>query len=78
MAILLLSAQSCQNKTEMQSTNQNQIKMENSAEKASIENVLNSYGDALNTADVSKVLQYIHRTEYLCLLPFLPLQERSN
>ena len=57
MAILLLSAQSCQNKTEMQSTNQNQIKMENSAEKASIENVLNSYGDALNTAYVSKVLQ---------------------
>jgi uncharacterized protein (TIGR02246 family) len=57
MAILLLSAQSCQNKTEMQSTNQNQIKMENSAEKASIENVLYSYGDALNTADVNKVLQ---------------------
>ncbi|MDX8568334.1 SgcJ/EcaC family oxidoreductase [Elizabethkingia sp. HX XZB] len=57
MVILLLSAQSCQNKTEMQSTNQNQIKMENSAEKASIENVLYTYGDALNTADVSKVLQ---------------------
>ena len=50
MAILLLSAQSCQNKTEMQSTNQNQIKMENSAEeKASEVGTFYTYGDALNT-----------------------------
>lgn len=47
----------CQNRTKNYSNNLNQNTMEQATEKSAIENVLLTYGDALNTSDVNKVLQ---------------------
>ncbi|MDI1356115.1 MAG: DUF4440 domain-containing protein [bacterium] len=58
-AVLLTSLVACQNQTENNSnnsTNSNQIKMEQTAEKTEIEKLLFSYRDALNVSDVNKVL----------------------
>lgn len=56
-AMLLLSAAACTNETNNQSHSLNQNTMEQANEKSAIEKVLLAYGDALNTADVNKVMQ---------------------
>ena len=55
-ATLLLALAGCQNETKNQSNNSTQNNMEQSTEKSSIEKLLFSYRDALNTSDVNKVL----------------------
>lgn len=55
--MLLTSLVACQNQTENNSNNSNQIKMEQTVEKTAIEKLLFSYRDALNVSDVNKVLQ---------------------
>ena len=55
-AALLILLVACQNKPENQSNTLNENTMEQTTEKTSIEKVLVSYRDALNTSDVNKVL----------------------
>jgi len=55
-AMVLISLASCQNETKNQTNNSTQNNMEQSTEKSSIEKLLFSYRDALNTSDVNKVL----------------------
>lgn len=55
MLLLLMAA--CQNETKNQSNPLNQNTMNSTTEKPAIEKVLFTYGEALNTADVNKVLQ---------------------
>jgi uncharacterized protein (TIGR02246 family) len=58
LATLILLVAACQNKTkENYSNNKNLNTMEQTTEKNAIEKVLLTYGDALNTSDVNKVLQ---------------------
>lgn len=55
-AALLVLCTACENKTENQSNNLKPTTMEQTNEKAAIENMLFAYRDALNASDVNKVL----------------------
>lgn len=54
---MLILEEGCKNETKDQSNKINKTTMEQTTEKLAIEKVLFAYGEALNTADVNKVLQ---------------------